>query len=185
MATIYKKTYTKALPSDVEIFMRRGERFARWMDAKGKAQTAKVVIGKDGSERIQKQGSTYIAKYRNGAGEVIEKSTGCRSRDAGMSVLNDFLTRAEHVKCGILNPEQDAAADYQRVPLSQHIEDYINHLASKAGDTHCNITKYYLNRLCSDCSWSKLSDLSRSGLEKWLTARADEDMSARSMPIDA
>ena len=32
MATIYKKTYTKLLPPNAEVFSRKGERFARWKD---------------------------------------------------------------------------------------------------------------------------------------------------------
>ncbi|MCH7885841.1 MAG: hypothetical protein IIC01_11410 [Planctomycetes bacterium] len=35
--TVYKKTYTKPLPPDAEAFTRKGERFARWKDAKGKS----------------------------------------------------------------------------------------------------------------------------------------------------
>ena len=51
MGTIYKKTYTKPLPAGAEIFVRKGERLARWK-AKGKARTALLTTGIDGTERI-------------------------------------------------------------------------------------------------------------------------------------
>ncbi len=35
IATLYRKTYTKPLPEGAELFTRRGQRFARWKDAKG------------------------------------------------------------------------------------------------------------------------------------------------------
>jgi hypothetical protein len=52
MGSVYRKTVTKALPAGAQVFTRQGERFARWRDAKGKARTAAVTIGRDGAERI-------------------------------------------------------------------------------------------------------------------------------------
>ncbi len=33
MGTVFKKTVTKALPAEEKIFVRKGERFAEWLDA--------------------------------------------------------------------------------------------------------------------------------------------------------
>ena len=52
MGSVYLKTFTKPLPAGAEIFVRKGERFARWKDRKGKARTAPLTVGKDGSERV-------------------------------------------------------------------------------------------------------------------------------------
>ena len=52
MGTVFKKTFTKPLPAGAETFVRKGERFARWKDRKGKTRTAPLTVGKDGSERI-------------------------------------------------------------------------------------------------------------------------------------
>ena len=40
MGAVYKKTYTKPLPPDVEIIERRDGRIARWKDSNGKTKTA-------------------------------------------------------------------------------------------------------------------------------------------------
>lgn len=52
MGTVFKKTVTKPLPAGAETFTRKGERFARWRDAKGRKRTARLTVGQDGPERI-------------------------------------------------------------------------------------------------------------------------------------
>ncbi len=78
MGTIFKKTFTKPLPVDAKIVSREGERLAQWKTAKGKARTAPLTLGEDGSERILITAGTYTAKYRDGSGLVQEVATGCR-----------------------------------------------------------------------------------------------------------
>ena len=46
MGTIYKETYTKPLPANVEVFTRKGAQFAPSKDAKGRTRTARVA-GRD------------------------------------------------------------------------------------------------------------------------------------------
>ena len=59
MGTVYRKTYTKPLPPDAETFTRKGERFARWKDSKGKSRTAPLTVGKDGTDRIVAKAGTF------------------------------------------------------------------------------------------------------------------------------
>ena len=131
MATVYRKTFTKPLPAVVERFIRKGERFARWKDRNGKTRTAKVTTGKDGSERIIVEATTYIAKFRNGAGHVVEASTGCKTRDGALSVLKGLTDRSEKVRSGILTGAEDAISGHQQTPLGEHFDDYVEHLAAK------------------------------------------------------
>ena len=79
MGTVFRKTVTKPLPNEVEIFTRKSERFARWKDGKGKKKTAPLTTGRDGSDRIVLTVGTYTAKYRDGQGIVREVATGCRT----------------------------------------------------------------------------------------------------------
>ena len=181
MATVFRKTYTKPIPANAETFTRKGQRLARWKDAKGKMRTAKVTVGKDGATRVLIEAGTFTAKYRDGSGVVREVSTGCRSEQAARGVLHGLLTRAERVKSGYLTAEQDRMADHQTTPLSLHVTDYIDCLKSRrVTRTHREDRERYLRRLNADCRFSQLSALDRSALEHWLSARADEDMSARS-----
>src|SRR5262245_28949712 len=78
MGTVFKKTVTKSLPEGAEILTRKGQRFARWRNAKGKLRNAQLTTGKDGADRITIESSTYYAKYRDGGRIVRVVPTGCK-----------------------------------------------------------------------------------------------------------
>jgi hypothetical protein len=131
MGTVYRKTYTKPLPAGAELFNRNGERLARWKDAKGKTRTAGVTTGNDGSRRIVIESPVYVAKYRDGRQNVIEKSTGCRDADAARSVLRELERRAELVKSKVLSTAEDAIADHQSAGLESHFDGYREYQQAK------------------------------------------------------
>ncbi len=181
MATVFRKTYTKPLPEEAEVFTSKGQSFARWKYARRKRRTAKVTTGKDGSPRLLIEASTFTAKYRDGSGVIREAPTGCRSEQAARQVLADLVRRAEQVKGGILTAAEDAMIDHQGTPLAGHFDAFIDHMAGKGTTTgHRRTTRAYLDRLASDCGFSNLVDLERGVMESWLAARAAEGMSARS-----
>jgi hypothetical protein len=90
VGTIFKKTFTKPLPANAETFVRKGERFARWKDRKGKTRTAPLTVGKDGTGRVSMESPYYVAKYRDGTGVVQVVPTGCRDEQAARQVLADL-----------------------------------------------------------------------------------------------
>ena len=100
MGTVYRKSITRPLPLGAEIIIRKGESLARWRNAKGKTRTAPVTTGQDGTERIRVESGTFIAKYRDGSGIVVETPTGCRTEDAARQVLADLERKAERVRAG-------------------------------------------------------------------------------------
>ncbi|NOY29646.1 MAG: hypothetical protein GXP28_05555 [Planctomycetes bacterium] len=101
---------------------------ARWKDRTGKRQTAPVIEGQNGSLRVRTEAGTYTAKYRDGSGVVCEVATGCRSKDAALSVLNELTGRADKVRSGIRTAAEDAIVDHQITPLAEHIADYVAYL---------------------------------------------------------
>ena len=89
--------------------------------------------------------------------------------------------RAEKVRAGVLSTAEDAAADYQLVPLADHVEGYENYLRARGvTNGYRKTTLAYLRQLLPECSMTKLSDLKRSALERWLVRQADAGASARS-----
>src|SRR4051794_24694601 len=103
MGQIFKKAYTKPIPAGAEFLTRKGERIARWRDAKGKVRTAPVTTGKEGADRLALESRTYFARYRDGDGIVVECSTECHDEGAARAVLADLERRAERVKSGLLS----------------------------------------------------------------------------------
>jgi hypothetical protein len=81
----------------VSVNTREGQRFAEWIDSKGKRRTDKVTTCKDGTDRILVVSGTYSAKFRDGSGVVRKVATGCRDESAARSVLGKLECRAELV----------------------------------------------------------------------------------------
>ena len=122
MGTVFRKTYTKPLPAGAATFVRKGERFARWKDRKGKSRTAPVTVGEDGAERVVFESPYYVAKYRDGAGVVQIVATGCRDEQAARRVLGDLERRAELVRAGVISTAEAAVSDHQGTPLAGHFD---------------------------------------------------------------
>ncbi len=183
MGAVYKETFTKPLPAGAKIIVRKGQRLAQWQDAKGKTRTAPLTVGKDGQDRIVIEAGTYTAKYRDGSGIVRKVATGCRDETAARSVLGDLERRAELVKGKVLTAAEADAIDHQDAPLADHFAAYLAHLEAEgtAPEHRANVNRC-LRRLAADCGFSKLADLARERLERWLIARAHDGpkgMSAR------
>ena len=180
MASVYRKTITKPLPASAEIFSREGSQFARWKDRRNKSHTAAVIKGRDGSMRIAIKAKTYTAKYRDGQGILREVSTRCRSKEGARAVLKELLDRAEKVRSGILSPAEDAIIDHLDTPLASHIEAYLEDHRSRGSSTsHLEGVEIRLNRLCRELSLVRLGDLRPETMAKWLAARSQEGIAAR------
>lgn len=135
MGTVFKKTVSRPLPKGAELFTKQGQQFARWKPSKGRARTAKVTTGKDGSTRIREETRTYTAKFRDGEGIVCEVSTGCRDEDAARSVLSKLERRAELVRSEVISPAEAATADHQRTPIADHFAAYLNQFGQRGQPT--------------------------------------------------
>lgn len=183
MATIFKETFTKPLPAGAELFTRKGQQFARWTDGRGRAQTGKVTVPKDGKHagqvRIVQESGTYTAKYRDGTGLICKVTTGCRDEVAARNVLAELVKRRELVKGKILTPAQDAVIDHQDTPIGGHIAAYVAHLTAK-GVTPGRVaqTESRLRRVFGECQVVRLNGLDGQAVERWLSARAANRMSA-------
>ncbi len=173
MGTVYKKTVTRKVPANAERFTKNGESFVRYT-VRGRTRVSRLVVGEDGTERISEQSSTYIAKFKDGAGLVQEVSTGCRDKQAALSVLNGLMKRAELVKAKIMTSDQAKIADYQSIPLSQHIAEYVEHLASrKVHPDRRKTTKTRLIESSNGCGFRYLNDLNADALQNWLCSQME------------
>jgi len=179
MATVLKKTFTKPMPEGAELFTRKGGQFARWTDGKGRTRTERVTTGKDGSPRLLIEADTWTAKYRNGSGLVCEVATGCHDETAARNVLAELVKRRENVKSGITTAAQDAVIDHQGTPISEHVDAYLIHLATKTSDAHRENVARNLRRIVAECKFGRLAHLDRSAVESWMIRKQAEGMGAR------
>ena len=175
MGSVYKETFTKPLPAGAKIIIRKGQRLAEWIDAKGKRRTAPLTAAGD---RITIEAGTYTAKFRDGSGIVRKVSTGCRDESAARSILGKLERRAEMVKGEVLSAVEDAVIDHQSTPLANHIAAFIDHQKAKGVSRRLNDTRSQLQRVAADCGFRRLADLDATALESWLLEQTAKGMSA-------
>src|SRR5262249_22988928 len=128
MGTVFRKTFTKPIPANAETFTRKGERFARWNDRKGKKNTARLTRGKGGTDRLLIESAFFVAKYRDGSGAVQVVPTGCKDETAARQVLADLERKAELVRSGVLTPAEAVIGERQATLLPHHLDSYDEHL---------------------------------------------------------
>lgn len=185
MGFVYRKPYTTPVPASAEIIARDGRRQARWRLRNGRMQTAEVVEGSDGRLRIRGRSSVYTARFRDGGGRVVEVSTGCRDETAARQVLADWVKRSERVRAGLLTAAEDAAIGHSDVSISRHVSSYMTHLGNKrvrgrlVSTHHRRNVEHNLRRIIRECEFDRLSNVTRSAVERWLRQRESEGMSAR------
>lgn len=174
MASLYRKVTTRPLPEGAELFTRDGERFAKWKLKSGKNRTAAVTVGKNGEFRIRTETATWTASYRDGSGQVREVATGCRDKNAALSVLKELVARAERVRGNLVSAADDAAIDYQDTPLADVLADYLAHLRGKGRSaSHVADCKRLAERAFAECKFNALRDLAGEPLERWLAKLVD------------
>ncbi len=201
MGTIFKKSITRPLPTGavIKIVRRRAkaselktnpsqksinETIAEWTDRSGKVRTAGVTRNGIGEYRIKAESATWTAKYRDGDGVVREVATGCREKQAAQAVLQELMKRAELIKANIMTSDQSQVSDFQRIPLSEHIEEYIAHLKDRS--VHPQRIKTTDNRLkeSSDgCKFRYLRDMEADRLRRWLNEQISSEERSMSAAV--
>jgi integrase len=176
---VYKKSYTMPIPSRAEINERDGQRVARWRLRNGQLRSAEVVEGRDGKLRVRGQSRYYMARYRNGSGEIGEVATGCRDLVAARRVLADLERQAELIRAGVITAAEGDAANHAGAPLSRHLDAYVKHLHAKGGDPRrISMLRRRIERLARDCRFPRLNKMSAGPIEHWLVEQAELGMAA-------
>ena len=180
MGIVFRKTRLRPLPAGAERFDKAGRPFARWR-VKGKAMTAAVTVTEDGTQAIRVERKVWTGRYRDHAGRVVERSTGCRDEQAARQTLAGWEREAEKVRSGILDAGDLDAARAHAVPMEGHLDAYERSLvAAGVTDTHRANVLAAVRRVAADCGLTTLAKMKREAVENWLADRSEEDMSARS-----
>jgi integrase len=194
MGTVFRKTYTDTLPPDAVVRKKRRrataaelrkepdrhsltELVATWTDRKGTKQTGVVTTKDDGTQRVRVKTATYYAKYRDGDGIVRVVSTGCRDAQAAKARLAELERKSELVRAKVFRPEEAEAEDWQAVPMTTHIADYIADLRARGCNAdRIKTSETYLTADAEACGFRYLHQLSADALRRHL--REQKGMSA-------
>ena len=172
MGHIFKKRVKRVIPLGATFSERKGVEYAQWKGRDGKKKQCEVVTQADGSKRVLVDSGTYMCRYRDGSGVIREASTKCRGMDSARAVLGELERRAEKVRSGIITPQEDAIADWQSLPLREHIEDYRRYMVGRGlSAVYMDKQIMYLRIITEDCAYLRLSDMERSSFERFLARK--------------
>ncbi|NOT01822.1 MAG: site-specific integrase [Phycisphaerales bacterium] len=179
MGMIFRKRYTMPVPAGAEITEQGGVRIARWQLRNGQRRSGEVVDCQDGKLRVRGQSRQFLARYRDGNGEIVEVATGCKDEIAARTVLTKLERNAELVRAGVLTTAETDIADHATSPLSKHVAAYERHLRAKGSDPRrMGMVLRRLERLARACRFTRLQQLSPGPVERWIVAQADAGMGA-------
>ena len=176
MGTIFRRTERRPVPRSAEVFEKGGRRFARWA-SRGRTQTAPVEPAADGTPCVVVRAGTWVAKYRDHAGRVVERSTGCREEATARQQLAAWEREQEQITAGVLDAGQLDAAR----ALEAHLAGYEQSLTARG------VTAAYqanalraVRRLAAELDLAALKDWRRATIEPWLADAIAAGMGARS-----
>ena len=185
MGSLRKKTFTKPLPKGAELFTKKGDQFARWLDQNGQKRTASVTVGKNGDQRVVIRSATYTAKYRDASGSIKEVATKCRDKQAAAAVLAELERGADRERAGIITSKESASLSNSDKPLSEHLDSYTSARKAKGlSERHIQETRGLIEKICRECGFKTLARVQRHNVEEWLAALADSGIGARRRNIN-
>lgn len=180
MGSVCRKHYTRPLWPGAKLVTRGSKTWAEWRDRKGRKRKAEAVPDGKGGWRVRVPTGVYYADYRDAAGVTRVVSTGCKTESGARAVLAELERQAELVRSGVLSHTEAAVAERATEPVETHLADYLAGLEAKGtSPVYRENVRRFLRRLFADCGFLRLSDLDPVPVERWLSARLAEGMSAR------
>ena len=128
------------------------------------------------------QRQTWTAKFRDADGRVVERSTGCRIREAAISKLKEFIRESEHVRSGIMSKTESEIARHANSFLPDQVDTYCDYLTRRGkAAKRIKFTKSYLLECMAGCGWKVLADLNTDQLQEYLDTKQESGASAAAL----
>ena len=179
MGTIFRRTERRPIPRSANIVEKAGKRVARW-HSRGRLRTAPVEVAADGTECVVVESGTYVAKYRDHAGKIVERSTKCREEATARQQLAAWEREEEQIRVGILEPGQLATARSAVGSLESHLGAYEQSLMARdVSGVYLANTLSAIRRVRDELGLNSLKDLRREKVEPWFAKAIAEEMGAR------
>ena len=131
MGSLFKRTERRPVPRAAEIVEKDGKRFARWK-LRGKTVAAGIVTAPDGTETVGVKSGIYFAKFRDHAGGIVVRSTGCRDESVARQKLGGWEKEVEQILAGALDATALDSARAAAGSIEPHLDAYEQSLIARA-----------------------------------------------------
>lgn len=174
MASIYKPTYTRAIPPTAERFTLKAVAYVRWTGRNGKQVTARVCPKKPARCLVEGRGWWILYEDENGEPRRVP---GSASKDVALDMMAKLSRRAEQIRAGIL------PAGVEEAGASLHVlaDEYRAHLAAlRRTAKHCRLTHARIVAALDGCRFRRFGDIQPRTLARWLAEERDKGLSTES-----
>ncbi|PNY36905.1 hypothetical protein C2E31_10625 [Rhodopirellula baltica] len=121
-------------------------------------------LDKATGKRVKKLTKKWYGQFVDENG-LTQRVPLCTDKDAARSMLNDLIRKAERLKVGLRQPEEDHAVR----PLSIHLADYKRFLIDKgSSEKHADQVHKRLVRLIEGCNFRFIPDIEAAKVLNWL-----------------
>jgi integrase len=160
--TVYKKTDRKPLPPGAQIFTRKGDRYARWTDKRGRSRTA--PLAEDGSRVLIERPAYYIDHEGADGRRVTVK--GYTDKEASEQLAARLQKDAERMRMG-LAPRADLAR--AQVSWREARDLWLSGMRhDNLDDVYIDNNSRLLTKLAEACAWTTLASVRKDRVEAWL-----------------
>jgi len=179
VGTLFRKTVRRPIPKFAAIVEKNGQTLARW-NSRGKWRTAPVAVDVGGLRTVAVEIGTYYARFKDHAGELVERSTGCRDETNARQKLARWEREAEQIGAGVLDAADLETARAAAGPIGPHIDDYETALsAAGVSDIYKANALRAIHRLTTELGIDTIRGMRRDKVEQWLADSVAGGMGAR------
>ena len=82
---------------------------------------------------LRKKGKVWYVRVRDESGRQREVKAG-PDKFVANQMKRDLESKTQRIKAGVLDPREADAMDAERIPITQHVADYIRPLRLGRGD---------------------------------------------------
>jgi len=158
MASVYKASRKRPIPSGAEILRRDGKRYAVWVNRKTKRQQRALVS--DDGQSIILEAKGYTVAWEGPDGRRRHEGTRIPDKDAAQQLANQRETEARRRREGLIDPTLERFAQEARRPLTEHVADFEKYLRNKQNTPkHVRTTAHHVRWLLEHCGARTVADL--------------------------
>lgn len=180
MARVFRPVRTIPIPANAERFTsREGEPSARFR-RQGKPIEGPVTrAGAHAGSRIRVKQRCWAIEYTDAQGHV-RRVGGFADKAATQAKAAELEKSVEMERAGIVTQRDRDVSGKLTAAIGEHVDAYDVHLcAANVSEWHRSETLRRLRAVLVACGFSKLADVTSEPVQRWLTLRDGEGMSAR------
>lgn len=120
-------------------------------------------------QRVKTKSKKWWGRFRDASGQETRVPLAV-DRMAAQSMLNDWVRRVEREKAGLIDPTDE----HRKRPLSQHVNDYRQHLKSKSNEPrYINMAIGRIDALLAGCRFKNLAHIQPTAVANWLRTQRE------------